>query len=244
MICFLRTLALRLIAPIAGAIMVSTTAVAVAQEGTGERAVIDIIQIVHRDPARIRESVRPVVDPRGSIGQIDDKLIIATTASNLLQIQDIIAGTDVPPRRLIIGVDFAYPSDLPVTDGNATEANDSDRQQQSQAIEGQQLVFIADTVDTDVSNPPRITIAAEILTSDAAGNLASLNVSLDNVPGLTGNHIMRVPLGVWQRITVPVPDTVGVTDNAADRATDGSVAADDASSPVTPVVAVRVDAVP
>ncbi|KKO10596.1 hypothetical protein LCGC14_0020760 [marine sediment metagenome] len=247
MTCFLRTLALRLITPVVGAIMLSTAVASVAQEGTGERAVIDIIQIMHRDPGQIRESVRPVLDPRGSIGQMDDKLIIATTASNLLQIQDIIADTDVLPRRLVIGVDFAYSSELTGTDGNDANASVREGQQQSQAIEGQQLVFIAGTDGTDdseVSNPARITIAAEILPGDAAGNLASVNVILDNVPGLTGSHIMRVPLGVWQRIPVPVPETLDGTDNTVENGTDVSAAADDATSPINADVAVRVDRVP
>lgn len=242
MTSIMRTIALRLIAPVAGAIMMLPALAGMAQEGTGERAVIDIIQLTHREPDRIRENVRPVLDPRGSIGQIDDKLIIATTAANLQQIKDIIGETDVPPRRLIIGVDFAYASDINVADNDDTDARGG--QQQSQAIEGQELVFVGSASDVDITGIPRITIAAEILGNGASVDLASVNVRLDNVPGLSGNHIMRVPLGVWQFITGPAPVPNPDPGNAADGATNADTDTGAQTVPEPSVVAVRVDRVP
>lgn len=240
MTSIMRTIAVRLITPLVAAIALLTAIAAGAQDDTGERAVIDIIQVMHREPDRIRESVRPALDPRGSIGQIDDKLIIATTAANLQRLKDIIAETDVPPRRLIIGVDFAYSSSTtdPVTDADSG----GNAQQQSQAIEGQELVFVGNASAADASNMPRITIAAEILGSAGALDQASVNVRLDNVPGLTGNHIMRLPLGAWQRINVPVPDSGA--GNGSDADTDVDADTDDDTEANIAVVAVRVDRVP
>lgn len=236
MISIMRTTAVRLITPVAAAIVLLSAMAAGAQEDTGERAVIDIIQVLHREPDRIRESVRPALDPRGSIGQIDDKLIIATTAANLQRLKDIIAETDVPPRRLIIGVDFAYSSGI----GDAE--TDSNGQQQSQAIEGQELVFVGNASDADATDMPRITIAAEILGSAGSLDQASVNVRLDNVPGLTGNHILRLPLGTWQPIEVPMSDPG--SENDTDGVTDADADVDDETVAITAVVAVRVDRVP
>lgn len=205
-----------------------------AQEDTAERAVIEIIEIEHRDPDRIRQRISAAVDPRGSVGLIDDKLVIATTVANLRQLRDIIADADSPPRRLIVGVDFAYRAD----------AGDSSSQQQSQSIEGESLVFLGQAADTalpetDVAEPepmigstPRITIAAEIVEENAA----LVNISLDNFSGLAGNHIVRVPLGIWQTIAPRVL--------ASDAGGDADAATDGASQPVAPAVAVRIDIVP
>lgn len=236
MISIMRTTAVRLITPVAAAIALLSAMAAGAQEDTGERAVIDIIQVLHREPDRIRESVRPALDPRGSIGQIDDKLIIATTAANLQRLKDIIAETDVPPRRLIIGVDFAY------TSGISDAETDSNGQQQSQAIEGQELVFVGNASDADATDMPRITIAAEILGSPGSLDQASVNVRLDNVPGLTGNHILRLPLGTWQSIDVPMSDPG--SENDTDGVTDADADVDAETVATTAVVAVRVDRVP
>jgi hypothetical protein len=213
-----------------------------AQNDTAERAVIEIIEIEHRDPDRIRERVSAAVDPRGSVGLIDDKLVIATTVANLRLLRDIIADADSPPRRLIVGVDFAYRAD----------AGDSNSQQQSQSIEGEPLVFVGRTADaaltgTDNAEPapvtgstPRITIAAEIVEDNAA----LVNISLANFTDLAGNHIVRVPLGTWQTIAPPVSasDASADTDAATDAVPDA--APDAATQPVAPAVAVRIDIVP
>lgn len=201
---------------------------ALAQETTGERAVIEIIQIRHRDPVRVRDAVSAALDPRGRIGLIDDKLVVATTATNLRQLREIIVEADSPPRRLVVGVDFAYQAG----------AADSTTQQQSQAIEGESLVFVGRSADPDpqtspdpdvsaepdaiaeqpVSNAPRITITSEIV----AGDTALINVSVTNFPELTGSHIARVPLGTWQPV----------------------MPADSTLQPDTPALAVRIDVVP
>lgn len=185
-----------------------------AQETAGERAVIDIIQIRNRDPLRVLDTVHAALDPRGRMGLIDDKLVIATTAANLAELREIIADADSPLRRLIVGVDFAFRAD----------AADSNSQQQSQAIEGESLVFLG--VSDEPEAVPRLTVAAEIVSADTA----LVNVSLANLPGLSGSHIARVPLGTWQLIE-PLADT--------EEANVGS-----GLQSASPAVAVRIDVVP
>lgn len=212
--------------------LVSTFA-AVAQENTGERAVIETVQIMHRDPGKVRESIGFILDPRGSIGQIDDKLIIATTASNFVQIQERIAATDVPPLRLVIGVDFAYQPDFQQSGSQQPRSQQPRSQQQSQAIEGEALIFLMDDTDpdTDVGDRPSVTVSAEVM-----NDVATVNLSSDNVPGLAGSHIVRIPLGIWQRITVPVAD--------ADMETGSDTVTVAEAEPPAATVAVRVDRVP
>lgn len=211
-----------------------STSVVVAQQNTGERAVIETVQVMHRDPGQVRESILFILDPRGSIGQIDDKLIIATTASNLAQIQERIAVTDVPPARLVIGVDFAYQPD-----SQQPRSQQPRSQQQSQAIEGESLVFLTgDTdpdTDTDADDRPSVTVSAEVM-----NDVATVNLSSENVPGLSGSHIVRIPLGVWQRVTVPVADAD--MDTGSDTVTLTEAEAE--AEPAAATVAVRVDRVP
>ena len=84
-----------------------------AQTGaSSERAAIEVIAIEHRAPERIRQQLAPTLDPRGSIGQIDDKLVIATTAGNLAELKTLIEQQDIAPRRLVISADFNYQTAL------------------------------------------------------------------------------------------------------------------------------------
>ncbi|MBC53988.1 MAG: hypothetical protein CMQ34_09170 [Gammaproteobacteria bacterium] len=223
----LRATTLLLTLTVFGALLLPAGPEVRAQETTGERAVIDIIQVRNRDPLRVRDSAHAALDPRGRIGLIDDKLVIATTATNLQHLRDIIAEADSPPRRLIVGVDFAYQADVV----------DSDTQQQSQSIEGESLVFLG--TSDDPARVPRLTIAAEVVSAGTA----LVNVSLTNLADLSGNHIARVPLGTWQLIE-PLPamaDSRSDTDAAQDTETANGPNGVQARAAV---VAIRVDVLP
>ena len=92
----------------------SASPLALAQESTdSERAAIEVVTIEHRAPDRIRLLLQDALDPRGSIGQIDDKLVIATTAGNLAELKTLIERQDVPPRRVIVSADFNHLAALP-----------------------------------------------------------------------------------------------------------------------------------
>lgn len=92
----------------------SASPLALAQESTdSERAAIEVVTIEHRAPDRIRLLLQDALDPRGSIGQIDDKLVIATTAGNLAELKTLIERQDVPPRRVIVSADFIHLAALP-----------------------------------------------------------------------------------------------------------------------------------
>lgn len=75
---------------------------------TGQQAVIEIVRLQHRTPDLIRAALEPLLDERGNISQIDNNLIISTSRANLTQLQALIDALDIPRRRLLIRVDFAY----------------------------------------------------------------------------------------------------------------------------------------
>lgn len=79
-----------------------------AQTPSGERAVIEIVRLQHRDPAPIRQAIEPLLDERGAISQIDNNLVISTTRSNLTELLALISELDVPRRQLRVSVDFRY----------------------------------------------------------------------------------------------------------------------------------------
>lgn len=90
-----------------------------AQTPSGERAVIEIVRLQHRDPAPIRQAIEPLLDERGAISQIDNNLVISTTRSNLTELLALISELDIPRRQLRVSVDFHYgrPAVMPPANG-------------------------------------------------------------------------------------------------------------------------------
>lgn len=93
---------------IAAALTTAMSLNVAAQTPSGERAVIEIVRLQHRDPAPIRQAIEPLLDERGAISQIDNNLVISTTRSNLTELQELISELDVPRRQLRVSVDFRY----------------------------------------------------------------------------------------------------------------------------------------
>ncbi len=91
-----------------------------AQTPSGERAVIEIVRLQHRDPAPIRQALEPLLDERGAISQIDNNLVISTTRSNLTQLLTLISELDVPRRQLRVSVDFRYGRSVTLPAANGT----------------------------------------------------------------------------------------------------------------------------
>jgi hypothetical protein len=151
---------------------------------TDERAAIEIIALQNRDPAYVRAAIRPSLDPRGSIAQVDNKLIIATTAGNLLQLKVLIEQTDLPARRLVLSVDFDHSATAPSVFNVMSAA-----QQSVQAIEGDTVLF--SSADSAIS-APQLSIRAII-----QNDMADTEIALTHVPGFTGLHRMQLALGEW-----------------------------------------------
>lgn len=230
------------------------------QAGNSERAAIEIISIEHRDPIYVRAQLMPSLDPRGDIGLVDNKLIIASTAGNLQQLKNLIADTDVPARRLVVSVDFDYGSPRP---GNAG-------QQSSQALEGDPVSFadgvppredalpVQPAVDTSVAAPApsqTSTQAQIVITSTVRGDNVEADVEMFNIPGFSGRHPLTLVLGQWYVINpVAEPGTAAEEPIGFELVEElpmpGTQPFESAQAAVTPTptrtapVAVRVDVLP
>lgn len=154
------------------------------EQVTDERAAIEIIALQHRDTAFVRAAIHPSLDPRGSIAQVDNKLIIATTAGNLRQLKVLIEQADLPARRLVLSVDFDH-SPINSNAFNVVSA----AQQSVQAIEGDTVLFSSTAVAVSV---PQINVRATI-----RDDLADAEIVISNVPGFTGLHRIQLALGEW-----------------------------------------------
>lgn len=212
--------------------------------GNSERAVIEIISIEHRDPLFVRSQLISSLDPRGNIGLVDNKLIIASTFSNLQHLKTLIAESDVPARRLVVSVDFEYGGSRP----------DNTAQQSSQALEGD-LVSFTDSIPGVTSGSvadipdqfqPRVNINSAI-----HGDYAEADVEIVNVPGFSGNHTLTLVLGQWYVIN-PVaeveesPELLTESETADEMLIINADAAPPVSETVADVapIAVRVDVLP
>jgi hypothetical protein len=158
-----------------------------AQSDPGERAAIEIVTINYRDPTQIRQQIASTLDSRGSIGQIDNKLVIASTAANLARLKEMIERADTPPRRLVVSVDFEHDVSNPLFN--------SSRQQSAQAIEGDELLVVDNAASGQIvadQNQLGILLVAEV-----RGQMAIVSFQLNNVSGLMGRHTVEIPLGAW-----------------------------------------------
>jgi hypothetical protein len=180
------------------------TAEVVAQENP-DRAVIEIIEVTNRNPVTIKAEIAQALDPRGSIGVVDNKLIVASTASNFSQLRDLIAQADVPMRRLVVSVDFDH--------SNPTIAT---AQQSQQAIEGDVVRFESPSAEdaADMSSQPQILVHSSI-----RNNLAVTEIEVLNVPGFSGRHQLQFDLGRWYVLNPPVEE---VDEFAFDPSLDGA----------------------
>lgn len=104
------SLSLRLTTAFAGVFLIWSlvTAPAQAQNSGANIAAIEIVSLNYRQPDAIRAAIAPFLDSRGTLSQIDNKLIISTSSDNLVQLLNLIEELDVPRQQLRITVDFQY----------------------------------------------------------------------------------------------------------------------------------------
>lgn len=207
--------------------------------GNSEHAAIEIISVEHRDPLYVRSQINPLLDPRGSIGLVDNKLIIASTAGNLQQLKALIADTDVPARRLVVSVDFDF--------GNPRPGNTA--QQSTQALEGDAVSFtdtLPDTVPgTSDTGPQQAQIR---IINTVRGDTVEADVEIVNVPGFSGSHPVTLTFGQWYVINPTAdiemnPDPATQSDTAAESVTSPLLSASE-PVPAVAAMAVRVDVLP
>lgn len=208
------------------------------------RAVIEILSLQHRDPSQIRHQIQQQLDPRGHIGQIDNKLVIATTSANLRELKSLIDQIDVPPRRLVVSVDFDFNNSSPESQ-LSVQALEGEPLQIAQSELSANEVPAADPGTTsidaeqepdgivDVNEPPAT--PSLWMQTDIRDNRAQLLVELQNVAGFSGRHPLTLELGVWMPLNQ--------NETPADPVTD-TEPAPEITPEATPVIAIRVDVLP
>lgn len=65
---------------------------------------MEILHLKHRAAEDVIEVLRPLVEQGGSIGGLQDKIIVRASAGNRAQIRAALAAVDTAPRRLMITV--------------------------------------------------------------------------------------------------------------------------------------------
>lgn len=111
-------------------------------EYINEARAVSIIRLQHRDTKTISEAIKPLLANGASLGQMDNALIIATTAANLIEIEHIIDQLDIPRRSLLVSVDFNYPSSNSVGNDLLQTGTPAERQiQRIRLLEGEQAML-------------------------------------------------------------------------------------------------------
>lgn len=166
---------------------------------TGNRAANLIVTLEHRSALRAIERLTPLLDPRGDIGRIADKLVINTTAANLPELENELAAFDVPARRLVLSIDPSF----------SPEETSNDRQSM-QALELETNIFVLpsatastnsnENADAEADEEPleagepssTLSIEAEII-----GSVAHAQIQTSGMDSLLPTYRISMPLGQW-----------------------------------------------
>jgi hypothetical protein len=146
----------------------------------------EVITLKHRPASDVVGAIRPLVEPAGSVSAMQDKLVVRTTAANLVQVKKVVAALDHEPRQLLVSV--RQDSGGNSTPGRvySTRSADSDRNmQQVQVLEGVRA-FVHTGSSVPVTSPA---IAATPGGVVASGNtrFRDLNTGFFVTPRLAGD---------------------------------------------------------
>lgn len=244
-----------------------------AQEADAQQAAIEIVRLQHRSADSIREAIEPLLDSRGSIGQMDNNLIIATTRSNLQQLKELISQLDLPRKTLRISIDFDYQEQAEAGTVQTINVN-GDQPLSVQVLEGETAVLnelssvdsieLGDdvvVVSKQAAAGSEIRVRAEQRGEEILVELDAYalqdNGLQDNAPGSlarSASTTLSVAPGRWQLIN-PLAPLLPAADAAADGSTTisttgiGSPAGNDGSTGTATAsdgqqMAIRVDILP
>lgn len=72
--------------------------------GLAAEVVFEIIELRHRTPEELLPVLRPLVEPEGTIGAAQNKLVVRAPRENLRELRKLVAQLDTPPRQLLVTV--------------------------------------------------------------------------------------------------------------------------------------------
>ncbi len=173
-------------------------AIAQTEAERDQYAAIEIMRLQHRDASLIRTAVMPALDPRGSIGLIDNNLIVASTRANLRELRTLIQQLDLPRQALLISIDFDF-SDSVSENVRSVQILDGDR-----VIIQQQPVLNTDLLN-NTQTDSAVDIAADSATDSAAAPGQQVAMALSTRAEIRGSQIY-----VTLQNATPAADQVAV----------------------------------
>jgi hypothetical protein len=174
-------------------------AIAQTEAERDQYAAIEIMRLQHRDASLIRTAVMPALDPRGSIGLIDNNLIVASTRANLRELSTLIQQLDLPRQALLISIDFDF-SDSVSENVRSVQILDGDRV----IIQEQQPVLNTDLLN-NTQTDSAVDIASDSATDSAAAPGQHSAMALSTRAEIRGSQIY-----VTLQNATPAADQVAV----------------------------------
>jgi len=150
----------------------ASVAIAQTEAERDQYAAIEIMRLQHRDANLIRTAVMSALNPRGSIGLIDNNLIVASTRANLRELRTLIQQLDLPRQALLISIDFDF-SDRVSENIQSVQILDGDRV----IIQEQQPVLNTDLL-INTQTDSAVDIAAD--SAVASGIDSAINGAIDS----------------------------------------------------------------
>ncbi|HXG28048.1 MAG TPA: secretin N-terminal domain-containing protein [Nevskiales bacterium] len=75
-----------------------------AASGLAAETVFEIIELRHRSAEELLPVLRPLVEPEGTIGSVQNKLIVRAPRANMAELRRLVAQLDAAPRQLLVTV--------------------------------------------------------------------------------------------------------------------------------------------
>ena len=218
------------------------------------RAANLIVTLEHRSPVTAVEKLKPLLDPRGDIGRIADKLIINTTASNMVELENALAEFDVPARRLVLSLDPSYGTgdDSDRQSMQALEfaqnafvltGNDAGMDETSDSLTNENIQIANDNITTEqASNDLTEPLSTLHIAAEVSGSSAMASITTSGIPTLSTSYQISMPLGQWV-VLEPMNQAIA-SDDATDASPDEISGAPAEELIPEPSIAIRVDVLP
>ncbi|MDT8428773.1 MAG: hypothetical protein RQ757_08400 [Pseudomonadales bacterium] len=214
-------------------------------ELSNEPRTVRIIRLQHRDTESISNAIRPLLANGASLGQMDNALILASTAANLNEIEQIISQLDIPRRFLLVSVDFNYqPAYSTGNNQLRTETATEGQIQRLRLLEGEQAVVdqIQNQISTGVNvfNPGLtiqeeqmqsrrlILLSAEVIDEQIILSMDVLTEDRNNQTGSTRRLTTRIPIEPGEWLVINPADEPAGPDNVTSLSTRNSTRNDEA----------------
>lgn len=172
------------------------------------RAANLIVTLEHRSPVTALERLKPLLDPRGDIGRIADKLVINTTAGNLVELERALEAFDVPARRLVLSIDPSFSSSENIDDRQSMQALEFEMNTfvlaagnvvlpEDSTSSNEQSSAMTNEGDPEAAAQPVSSLSIE---AEITGSTAHADIQTSGIETLLSTYRVSMPLGQWVRL--------------------------------------------